>query len=288
LLWRDTQTGPIDHLVMTPDGRLVLSCSGQMLVVRELKSGHRLRTINRGHSGSVLAVSSDGRRVACDRYRLKGAKRSLVDIWDLPTEQCLQTLEHAEVSITAICWLTGSRLLTGDRDGTLWLWDWARTKRERLLGHAQAITAIAVAPPHRAVTGSRDGSVRVWDLGKRQCVASLWHGQGGAASGVALAAAARRALTAGEHGALKLWCLEWQPVVRRAADWDESARPLLDDFLARQRRLDADGIGRSGPPTWDDDGFEALLARLRWAGYGWLRETGVRRELERAANRFRD
>jgi hypothetical protein len=42
-------------------------------------------------------------------------------------------------------------------------------------------------------------------------------------------------------------------------------------------------LTRHGQPRWTEDDFQRLLRTLGWAGYGWLRPDGVRRELQQMA-----
>ena len=80
------------------------------------------------------------------------------------------------------------------------------------------------------------------------------------------------------------------------ADWDEGARPYLENFLTLHTPYAAalpDGkpseaeiiraLTREGTPIYTDDDFNQLLETLANAGYGWLRPEGVRRELNKMA-----
>jgi len=63
----------------------------------------------------------------------------------------------------------GSKLVTGQQDGTLSVWrsdDWNTRPTNRLLGHQGAINDIEFAPdnPSRIVTASTDGTTRTWQL----------------------------------------------------------------------------------------------------------------------------
>ena len=40
---------------------------------------------------------------------------------------------------------------------------------------------------------------------------------------------------------------------------------------------------RKGPPSWTENDFQDLLRTLGYAGFGWLRPEGVRRQLTRMA-----
>ena len=47
-----------------------------------------------------------------------------------------------------------------------------------------------------------------------------------------------------------------------------------------------EALARHGKPVWNEEDFQQLLRTLGWAGYGWLREDGVRRKLEQMADQW--
>jgi hypothetical protein len=95
-----------------------------------------------------------------------------------------------------------------------------------------------------------------------------------------------------------LWELDWEFEAREQVDWHEGVRPYLTNFLIlhtpyagdllRNRgRTDQEitrALTRRGRPTWNDGDFQVLLHTIACAGYGWLKPTGVLRELERMIN----
>jgi hypothetical protein len=94
-----------------------------------------------------------------------------------------------------------------------------------------------------------------------------------------------------------VWFLDWELESRPPADWDEDARPYLEQFLFLHRPY-VRGLPPSGQPsaervrsaltrhgssTWNDADFQHLLHNLGCAGYGWLRPEGVQRKLQEMA-----
>jgi WD40 repeat protein len=102
------------------------------------------------------------------------------------------------------------------------------------------------------------------------------------------------ALAVSDDGDLTLWNLDWNLEDRLPADWDEKARPYLENFLvlhtpyAGTLPIDRDptekevtlALTRRGTLTWTEEDFQKLLYTLGCAGYGWLRPEGVRQQLE--------
>ena len=58
----------------------------------------------------------------------------------------------------------GTRLVTGGRDGGVWLWDLAGRSRRALPGHKSYVWSLAFTPDGATLaSGSADGTVRLWD-----------------------------------------------------------------------------------------------------------------------------
>jgi hypothetical protein len=107
----------------------------------------------------------------------------------------------------------------------------------------------------------------------------------------------RFALSGSSGNTIKLWNLDWELEERLPADWDEGARPYLENFLVLHTpyaaALPTDrepteeettlALTRSGIPTWTEEDFQNLLYTLGCAGYGWLRPEGIKQQLEAMA-----
>jgi hypothetical protein len=107
----------------------------------------------------------------------------------------------------------------------------------------------------------------------------------------------RYAFSGSEDTTIKLWELDWELEDIQPVDWDESARPYLENFLTLHTPYAATlpqdrqptgeeitlALTRRGKPSWNEEDFKQLLYTLGCAGYGWLRPEGVRRRLEELA-----
>jgi len=82
---------------------------------------------------------------------------------------------------------------------------------------------------------------------------------------------------------VRIWGLDWEYEFPDPVEWDEGARPYLEIFLTLHTPYDPDGLSRVGVPSWDEAGFDQLVAELGLRGYGWLRPAGVRARLEALA-----
>ena len=144
-----------------------------------------------------------------------------------------------------------------------------------------------------------DRTVRLWDLREGRCERVLEEHLATVDS-VALSADGHWALSGSEDGVFNLWALDWALQAHDAADWDEGAQPVLERFLTQQTpyrgTLPDDrapteaellaALSRGGRPRWNNHDFDRLLDQLRYTGWGWLRPAGVRRTLERSAQRW--
>jgi hypothetical protein len=86
---------------------------------------------------------------------------------------------------------------------------------------------------------------------------------------------------------LRLWELEWDYEFPERKNWDEGARPHLENLLTLHCAVGEDRSTRVGKPAWTEENFQKLLMNLQYCGYGWLRPEGVRRQLEKMTAEWR-
>jgi predicted NACHT family NTPase len=174
----------------------------------------------------------------------------------------------------------GRYALSGSSDGTLRLWDILNgVCLHTYKGHAGGITSVCLTADGRfGLSGSWDKTLRLWDLGNGNCLRTF-EGHTDMVRSISMSADGRFALSAGGEKNLHLWFLDWELEEKEPASWDEEARPYLENFL-NQHSLGANIFGKWKGSEWTEEDFQQLLYTLGYAGYGWLREEGVRRKLE--------
>jgi len=170
----------IESVAFSPDGRRVLSGSGQPIGVGQsdfdftvrvwdLDSGRELRGLQ-GHTNWVTSVhfSPDGQRV------LSGSYDHSVRLWEVETGKELRRfLGHTDRIRSVALSPNGRRALSGGYDKMVRLWH-VETGEEmlRFRNHQHWVISVAFSPDGRqAASGSYDKTVRLWS-----CERGSWFG----------------------------------------------------------------------------------------------------------------
>jgi WD40 repeat protein len=185
---------------------------------------------------------------------------------------------------------------------TLRLWELATGQCVRTFeGHTDDVDSVSISPDGRwGLSGSDDKTLRLWELATGQCLRTF-EGHTDNVDSVSISPDGRWALSGSEDKTLRLWELDWKCEFPPPADWDEGARPYVENFLSlhtpyvaslpRDRQPSEEEIQRAltraGTPSWTEDDLKDLLNRLCYTGYGWLRPDGVQAELEKMTREWK-
>lgn len=106
-----------------------------------------------------LALSPDGMRLAL-------ASHGAIDIWDLATSSCLQTIGDPCLKKKAMMFSADGLRLASTREKEIKIWDIATgTCLQTLLGHTEEVYTLAFSPDGlRLASGSGDCTIKIWDL----------------------------------------------------------------------------------------------------------------------------
>ncbi len=125
-------------------------------------------------AGTVLAGAAVSALASCD-LSISPAKPPHIQDSPAPVKQqpmaggkieLLRAFEEPKSAVEAIAFSPeGDRLVSGDRSGTLKIWNLGAGKVERSLeGHAKGVEAIAISPDGKAIVSSGGGTAKVWEL----------------------------------------------------------------------------------------------------------------------------
>ena len=125
--------------------------------------------------GNAIALSPDGSIFATARSFVDAGvgKPYLITLWDAATAQPLRTGpagHEARVTMGALAFSpVGKKLLWGDKDTTVNLWDLETGEVWKFEGHKAPSSGVAFDPRGRWIaSASDDGTVMLWDLKSRQ------------------------------------------------------------------------------------------------------------------------
>jgi WD40 repeat protein len=272
---------PVGCVAFSPDSRFVfLGYPFDNLKLWELATGRCVRTL-KAHNSWVhfVSFSPDG------RFVLSESLDYAPELWELTTGRSIRTFEgHTHSVRSGVFSPDGRFALSGSWDKTLKLWELATGRCVRTFeGHTGYVESVAISPDGRfALSGSFDKTIKFWELATGRCVRTF-EGHADEVYFVAISPNGRVALSQGNkttNHLIKLWWLDWDYEFPEQTDWDESAKPYLEIFLALRCPYGPDGISRVGKPVWNDEDFKEFIMDLQYRGYGWLRPEGVRRKLE--------
>ena len=196
-------TGPVQCIVVTPDGqRIVTGNYDGTARLWDKVSGRELRTL-KGHTGPVfsVAVTSDGRRL------VTGSQDGTARVCDeIRGRELLVLKGHTNTVNSVAVTPDGERIVTGSWDGTARVWDGVSGRELlSLLGHVEPGMSVAVTPDgRRLVTGNGDGTVAVWDAVTGRELLTL-KGHTGPVRFVAVTSDGRRLITGSDDGTVKIW-----------------------------------------------------------------------------------
>jgi WD40 repeat protein len=281
----------VRSVCLSADGQFALSSSAdRTLKLWHVVTGQCLFTFI-GHEDVVQSVclSANG------QFALSGSGDNTLKLWDIAGQYLRTFTEHTD-SVLSVCLSSdGQFALSGSKDSTLKLWDTVTGQCLRTFtGHTDSVLSVCLSSDGRfALSGSKDSTLKLWDIATGQCLRDLT-GLTSAVISVCLSADGQFALSGCNDDTLRLWTLDWELEDRLPADWDEGARPHLENFLVLHTPYAATlptdhvptheevtlALTRQGTPIWTEEDFQNLLYTLGCAGYGWLRPEGVRHQLE--------
>lgn len=146
----------------SPDGTVVASVDGAMILLREVSTQRLVRTIHAPASIFTLAYHPAGSRLG------SGELGNVIHVWDAASGEMLLEMNWPGRSndfISAVAFSPdGKWLAAGSSDSTVMLWEAATGELLRTFtGHRRAVTGVAFSPDGlRLASSSLDATVRIF------------------------------------------------------------------------------------------------------------------------------
>ena len=153
----------VSSVAFSPDGRIVVTGSGDKTArLWEMASGREI-AVFRGHEDAVssVAFSPDGRTV------VTGSGDKTARLWEVASGREIAVLRGHEDVVSSVAFSPDGRtVVTGSGDKTARLWEVASGREIAVLrGHEDAVSSVAFSPDGRTVvTGSGDKTARLWEV----------------------------------------------------------------------------------------------------------------------------
>ena len=122
--------------------------------------------ILKGHQYGVEALK------CLTSNRLASGSHGEIKIWDVESEECLQTLLNAHLSsIRGLASLPNGNLVSCSDDKTIKVWDLNRGACiKTLTGHLDVVFCILLLKNGQLASGSQDRTIKIWNMAIGECV----------------------------------------------------------------------------------------------------------------------
>ncbi|MCX6162305.1 MAG: hypothetical protein NTV87_13355, partial [Ignavibacteriae bacterium] len=270
-------TSYVNSVNFSPDGKYALSGSDDKTIrMWDIESGKEIRRFETGTKfNNSVCISPDG------RYALSGSYNKTISLWDIESGKEIRNFNGHTNVVNSVCFSPDGRyVLSGSSDRTIRIWNIESEKEiSKFKGHTDGVTSVCFFPDGKfALSGSCDKTIRLWDIESQREIGKFeLHTEG--VTSVYLSLDGRYAISGSFDKTLRLWEFDWDCEIQFQADWDEGARPYLDNFLILHQPYSEDGVSRIGKPVWNEEDFKRLLNNLKLRGYGGLKPEIIKTKL---------
>ncbi len=156
-------TRGIESMVVTPDGKLLISAGDDLIRVWQLDNGELLTTLQRhAHSVSSLCLSKDGALLA------SGSRDKTVCLWRLPEGDLLHQFSGHTASVWCLGMTGNGKILASGSYQEARIWQYPPGNLiHNLRGHKREIDCLTISSDDRLLVtggGYLDNTIRLWEL----------------------------------------------------------------------------------------------------------------------------
>ena len=152
----------------------------------------------------------------CGTWLATCSEDSPICVWLTATWEQVWCLEEHSTEVWSAEWTHCGRLVSGDQDGKVCVWDLEGTPSATVLeGHSNAVYGIAVSTA-RIFTGSKDKTIRVYDISTLTHTDTLSEHTGGV-NHIALTQDEQHLVSCSGDKSLKVWCTTTLTCIRTVA-----------------------------------------------------------------------
>jgi WD40 repeat protein len=198
-------TQSIESIVITPDGKLLITAGGELIKLWNLQNGELISSL-KGHVKPVtkLVINGDG-----DLLVSASRDRTLC-MWRLPSGQLVQTFSSHIASAWSLDITSDSFTIASGSYQEIRLWQYPTGKLlYNLKGHIREVDYLCISHDNIILAsggGNNDKSVRLWELSSGQFLKTL-EGHGDAITGLAISPDNSILASASKDATIRLWSL---------------------------------------------------------------------------------
>jgi len=151
-------------VAFSPNGFLVAGGSDRNVVIRDIRTGQKIREFMNEKWTQSVSFSVDG------KYLAIGSFGRIAIIWDIPSERIIAVHPHKKCIYSIAFSPDGKYFATGSLDKTVAVWNIKTGKKIREFEHDKEIFSVAFSQDGRYLLVATESTIKVYDWRKRELV----------------------------------------------------------------------------------------------------------------------
>ncbi|CAE6504651.1 unnamed protein product [Rhizoctonia solani] len=204
---RRGHTDRVTSVSFSPDGQLVASSSGDMLIrIWDARRPSQRSKVFKGHTNTITSVAYSplGDMLA------SGSWDQTVRIWDTSTRlEICEPLEGHNNCVTSVDFSPNSKLVaSGSDDKTIRLWDVqsGTSISDPFEGHTSWVKSVVFSPDGTRIgSSSNDGTIRIWGTEHGRTVVGPLKGHINCVNSIAFSPDGSQIISGSQDSTLRLW-----------------------------------------------------------------------------------